>query len=53
MYIAEIAPPKIRGNLVAWNQFAITFGMLVIYFVNFGNQGPVARADGDYMAGSW
>jgi MFS transporter, SP family, xylose:H+ symportor len=36
MYIAEIAPPKIRGNLVAWNQFAIIFGMLVIYFVNYG-----------------
>jgi SP family xylose:H+ symportor-like MFS transporter len=32
MYIAEIAPPKVRGNLVAWNQFAIIFGMLVIYF---------------------
>jgi len=36
MYIAEISPPRIRGNLVAWNQFAIIFGMLVIYFVNFG-----------------
>jgi SP family xylose:H+ symportor-like MFS transporter len=36
MYIAEIAPPKVRGNLVAWNQFAIIFGMLGIYFVNFG-----------------
>jgi MFS transporter, SP family, xylose:H+ symportor len=36
MYIAEIAPPKIRGNLVAWNQFAIIFGMMVIYFINFG-----------------
>jgi len=36
MYIAEIAPPKIRGNLVSWNQFAIIFGMMVIYFVNFG-----------------
>lgn len=34
MYIAEIAPPKIRGQLVSWNQFAIIFGMLVIYFVN-------------------
>lgn len=40
MYIAEIAPPKVRGNLVAWNQFAIIFGMLVIYFVNYG----IARA---------
>lgn len=40
MYIAEIAPARIRGNLVAWNQFAIIFGMLVIYFVNYG----IARA---------
>ncbi len=36
MYIAEIAPPKVRGNLVAWNQFAIVLGMLIIFFVNFG-----------------
>ena len=35
MYIAEIAPANIRGKLVSWNQFAIIFGMLVIYFVNF------------------
>lgn len=35
MYIAEIAPAKIRGKLVSWNQFAIIFGMLVVYFVNY------------------
>jgi len=35
MYIAEIAPARIRGNLVAWNQIAIIFGMLVIYFINY------------------
>ena len=35
LYIAEIAPAKIRGKLVSWNQFAIIFGMLVIYFVNW------------------
>jgi MFS transporter, SP family, xylose:H+ symportor len=35
MYISEIAPAKIRGKLVSWNQFAIIFGMLVIYFVNW------------------
>jgi len=35
MYIAEIAPAERRGNLVAWNQFAIIFGMLVVYFVNY------------------
>ncbi len=35
MYIAEIAPANIRGKLVSFNQFAIIFGMLVIYFVNY------------------
>ena len=35
MYIAEVAPADRRGNLVAWNQFAIIFGMLVVYFVNY------------------
>ncbi len=35
MYIAEIAPAKIRGKLVSWNQFAIIYGMLVVYFVNY------------------
>lgn len=35
MYIAEVAPPGIRGRLVSWNQFAIIFGMLLVYFVNY------------------
>jgi SP family xylose:H+ symportor-like MFS transporter len=35
MYIAEISPANIRGKLVSWNQFAIIFGMLVVYFVNY------------------
>jgi len=35
MYIAEIAPANIRGKLVSCNQFAIIFGMLVVYFVNY------------------
>ena len=35
MYIGEIAPSNVRGMLVSWNQFAIIFGQLVVYFVNF------------------
>ena len=35
MYIAEVAPASKRGTLVSWNQFAIIFGQLVVYFVNF------------------
>jgi len=36
MYISEIAPADVRGRLVSLNQFAIIFGMLVVYFVNWG-----------------
>lgn len=35
MYIGEIAPANLRGRLVSLNQFAIIFGMLVVYFVNW------------------
>jgi SP family xylose:H+ symportor-like MFS transporter len=35
MYIAEIAPAHLRGRMVSFNQFAIIFGMLVVYFVNY------------------
>jgi SP family xylose:H+ symportor-like MFS transporter len=35
MYIAEIAPAEKRGGLVSWNQLAIIFGMVVVYFVNY------------------
>ena len=35
MYIAEVAPSNLRGTLVSWNQFAIIFGQLVVYFVSF------------------
>ena len=47
MYIAEIAPPETRGRLVSFNQFAIIFGMLVIYFVNYfiSGQGDQAWLD--------
>ncbi len=35
MYIAEIAPARIRGRMVSVNQLAIVSGMLIIYFVNY------------------
>ena len=35
MYIGEVAPSNIRGMLVSWNQFAIIFGQLVVFFVCF------------------
>lgn len=35
MYISEIAPANIRGELVSINQLGIVSGILLIYFVNY------------------
>ncbi|MCC7175927.1 MAG: sugar porter family MFS transporter [Bryobacterales bacterium] len=35
LYIAEVAPARIRGRLVSLNQMAITTGILLSYFVNW------------------
>src|ERR1700678_1261748 len=34
-YIAEMAPPRLRGRLVAAFQFNVVLGMLLAYFSNF------------------
>ena len=34
LYIAEVAPARIRGRMVSLNQLAIVGGMVVVYFVN-------------------
>ena len=35
MYIAEIAPPKIRGTMVSFNQLNIVIGISAAFFTNF------------------
>jgi sugar porter (SP) family MFS transporter len=35
LYISEVAPPKVRGGLVSFNQLAIVSGILLAYIVNF------------------
>jgi SP family arabinose:H+ symporter-like MFS transporter len=35
LYIAEISPPADRGRLVAFNQLAITLGILASYLINY------------------
>src|SRR6202167_1521976 len=35
LYIAEIAPSRIRGRLVSFNQLSIVLGMLLVYLVNW------------------
>jgi MFS family permease len=36
MYQSEVAPPEIRGSLVSLQQFAITVGILVSFWLDYG-----------------
>ncbi|MEI7731702.1 MAG: sugar porter family MFS transporter [Verrucomicrobiota bacterium] len=35
MYIAEVAPARLRGRMVSLNQMAIVTGIFVVYFINW------------------
>ena len=35
LYISELAPPKIRGSLVSFNQLFITIGIVISYLVDY------------------
>ena len=36
VYISEIVPPTKRGRLVGLQQWAITWGILILYYVSYG-----------------
>lgn len=36
LYNAELSPPEVRGSLVALQQLAITFGIMVSFWIDFG-----------------
>lgn len=41
MYIAEVAPARMRGKLVSINQLAIVLGFVVVFFVNYFIKDPI------------
>lgn len=36
VYISELAPPSKRGRLIGMQQWAITWGILIMYFICYG-----------------
>jgi MFS family permease len=36
VYLSEIAPPSKRGRLVGSQQWAITWGIMIMFFISFG-----------------
>ncbi|KAL1861759.1 hypothetical protein VTK73DRAFT_6921 [Phialemonium thermophilum] len=37
VYISEVAPPSKRGRLVGFQQWAITWGILIMFFICYGS----------------
>ncbi|KAI6781227.1 High-affinity glucose transporter-like protein [Emericellopsis cladophorae] len=37
VYIAELAPPSKRGRFIAFQQWAITWGILIMYYMSYGS----------------
>ncbi|MEJ2248373.1 MAG: sugar porter family MFS transporter [Candidatus Lokiarchaeota archaeon] len=35
LYVSELAPPKIRGSLVSFNQLFVTIGIVISYLVDY------------------
>ncbi|KAE8136348.1 sugar transporter [Aspergillus pseudotamarii] len=50
LYISELAPPNLRGGLVALQQFAITGGIMIAFWLNFGTQHIGGTGDGQSSA---
>jgi sugar porter (SP) family MFS transporter len=53
VYIAEISPPSKRGRFIAFQQWAITWGILIMYYISYGcsfigQQDPLT-----YKTASW
>ena len=42
LYISEVAPPRVRGALVSFNQLALTMGILIAFLVDYASV-PVWR----------
>jgi MFS family permease len=46
LYLSELAPPNIRGALVALQQLSITVGIMLSFWINYGTQYIGGTGDG-------
>ncbi len=54
MYIAEIAPARMRGKLVATNQLTVVIGILAAQFINWSLVRNLPAGSGDeFIRNSW
>jgi MFS family permease len=50
LYLSEVAPPTLRGGLVALQQLAITVGIMLAFWLDYGTQHIGGTGDGQSEA---
>lgn len=53
VYISEISPPTKRGRFVGLQQWAITWGILIMYYISFGCSYIGGQTAQDYNTAAW
>ncbi|KAJ2902814.1 hypothetical protein MKZ38_000095 [Zalerion maritima] len=53
IYNSEVAPPEVRGALVATQQLAITFGIMISFWIDYGTNFIGGTERGDQKDAAW
>ncbi|KAJ9145035.1 Hexose transporter [Pleurostoma richardsiae] len=53
VYISEISPPSKRGRFVGLQQWAITWGILIMYYISYGCSFIGKQNSREYNTASW
>lgn len=53
VYIAEISPPSKRGRFIGFQQWAITWGILIMYYMSYGCSFIGGDKSYNYNTASW
>lgn len=53
VYIAEISPPSKRGRFIGMQQWAITWGILIMYYISYGSANIGGRTSADYSTAAF
>ncbi|KXL50469.1 hypothetical protein M433DRAFT_158151 [Acidomyces richmondensis BFW] len=53
VYISEISPPSRRGRFVGAQQWAITWGILIMYYISYGCSFIGGKTSSTYSTAAW
>ncbi|KAM0664229.1 hypothetical protein ACQRIU_006812 [Beauveria bassiana] len=53
VYIAEISPPSKRGRFIGFQQWAITWGILIMYYISYGCAQIGKNEWNDHTTANW